>query len=568
MLVCVAAVAGGCSATPDYRLMDNLRRGDLGAARVSLQQRVRADQSPKSDRDYMLDRMRLAIVAMSDGYPAVARGAIDEMFDVLTTQGLNVGREFSAVVFHEGVRIWKGEPFEQALALHYIATHYAMMGSWDNARAAILNSLAHLRDGEAAGDAIDVHLLAARARAIERGQDPDAVVGKSFGYVTTRSDFTLGYLMTALANQQVAAQTGDRARLDEASDNYREVLRLAPQLQPLVSDLQAGRYNTLFVIDYGQGPRKVAAGPDGAIAVFDPQFASDARRIAVDDGSGARRYAHVCDINAMATNHLWRGLEDARLAKSAVGTGMMLGGAIAASTDDRDAQLAGLGLILAGMAAKATAAADTRYCEALPQRVYIVPAMVKDASTRVMLQVDADAGSRIVLAGMSPPSGGAAAVHYVRLLSGSSPPRWAITGEVAYATSAVRGISWDGPAMNTPYILGGQCVRTPDYELVEQYRAKGLLTSVTLSQLQTYYREEGIAITADNHRPLRHVLEGGDSLLPPVPGSTGFARIFGELRPRYQPRSETVRRASVTIEQHPRRTTSSGGAATEPRSNL
>ena len=54
----------------------------------------------------------------------------------------------------------------------------------------------------------------------------------------------------------------------------------------------------------------------------------------------------ACDVNAMATDHMWQSFEDARRAKSYIGTALLASGAgvavYGASRDNRDAELAGL----------------------------------------------------------------------------------------------------------------------------------------------------------------------------------------------------------------------------------
>ena len=95
---------------------------------------------------YRGDHGRARVVLQKNLPPVEADPVIGEVYEVLTTQGLNADKTVSAVLINENVKTWKGEPFEQALTYHYIATHWAMQQSWDNARAAINRSLFHLRD--------------------------------------------------------------------------------------------------------------------------------------------------------------------------------------------------------------------------------------------------------------------------------------------------------------------------------------------------------------------------------------------------------------------------------------
>jgi hypothetical protein len=65
---------------------------------------------------------------------------------------------------------------------------------------------------------------------------------------------------------------------------------------------------------------------------------------------------------------------------------------------------------------------------------------------------------------------------------------------------------------------------------------------MTTVDLENLYREEGIALTVEDQqgRSRKHILEGGDSLVAPLPGTAGFARLFDQMHPPYQPRSQAV----------------------------
>ena len=61
-------------------------------------------------------------------------------------------------------------------------------------------------------------------------------------------------------------------------------------------------------------------------------------------------------------------------AKAILGEGLLVGGVVvAASSDNEEAALVGLGLIGLGLLAKATSHADTRQLDTLAQRTYVVP---------------------------------------------------------------------------------------------------------------------------------------------------------------------------------------------------
>ncbi len=512
----------------------------------------------RADRRYLLDRMRLAIITLADGYPTAAQPVFERVYEVLRTQGINADKTVESVVINEDLKFWKGEPFEQALTMFYYSVQQAMLGHWDNARAAAGNALFNLRDfgDNEQGERLDVEAIVRRAMIYEQarahGEDPDAALHQedylNTGYAVRESNFTLGYLMAALANQQLGRQT-------EADDNYAVVVQINPYIEPLVAHLKSGRYNTVLVVSHGLGPQKVAYGPDGALARFDPRWPSDDRPLIVtvrDEGGVLDRGAYplVCDVNAMAADHMWNNLEDVRLAKSTLGTTLVIGGTVATHyglhRDTDEAVYAGLGALVAGLFFKATAHADTRYCDLMPQRFYLVPVTIDRPGLRVDVMIEGDPGSRMVLAGLRPPRRGAQ-LRYVRLASAGQayyqdqPPRWAASGRIFYANDATGPIGQP----QLPFILGGRCVRTPNEAVLSGYQTAGNLTDMTLGELKELYRAEGIRWDVEQAVGGaglgRHVLEGGRSMVTPMAGTAGFTRLFGQVHRRYHPRSDQVR---------------------------
>jgi hypothetical protein len=528
-----ALVLGGCEYSNVHpQMMAAVDAGHYSAARVDLQQRLTDNPS---DRAYLLDRLRLLILTLADGYPQAAEEVSNQTFRLLRTQGLNADRTTAAVVLNEGVKIWKGEPFEQALAYSYIAMQKAELGEWDNARAAANASLFLLKSfGEnERGEEMNSYELARRAAEEDarRGEGAgDRYINK--GYTPVKTNFVLGYLLNGVANKAIG-------RDDEAADNFHEAEAIRDYLKPLAAALDTGKYNTVFVVDYGRGPSKVATGPDNAVVRFMPNTPSDSRTLQVRVDGGVPlldQVPVVQDINRMSASLMWNNLEDVRKAKSAIGSAMMVGGlVVAGSSRDREAQLAGAGVALAGLLMKATSHADTRHAEFLPQRVYVVPVNIDSRDATVTLEIPGDPGSRMVLPAIDPPQDGKVQLRYVRLNWGM-PRDWAVCGRVLYGNDEYSG-RVEGDTL--PFILGGRDVSMPTSGTVQRYHGAGNLTDLTPTEVENLYSEEGIALSVeDAHGRSRvHILEGGDSLVPPLPGTAGYARLFGQLHPPYRARS-------------------------------
>lgn len=525
--------------------------GDYGRPRTDIQREM---QPKRSDRAYLLDRMRVGVLTLSDGYPDSAQTIFEEVYDVLRTQGINKDKTVASIALNEDVKVWKGEPFEQALALAYYAMTQAELGSWDNARAAANGSLFALRDfGEDdEGNRIDTYEIARRAveyeRAIEAGDSPDEALKKANyldnGYAVRDSDFVLGYLLAGIANQQLG-------RAKEADDHFLRVLEIDDRLDRLVESLRENQYNTILVISYGLGPRKEGYGPDNALARFRPRFGGDDGELRVRFGpSMGRTYPVVQDVNVMAGDHMWNNMEDIRSAKSTIGTVMMYGGLIATQygssrSGKDDAVYAGLAALVTGAVLKAGAHVDTRYCDVFPQRFYVVPLYLSDPNQTITLDVQGRPSSKLELTGLGPPGSetmGKAQLRYVRLVSNHNnnapPPSWANSGQVYY------GNTYTSTHTTSPYILGGWDVSPPTQRVLDSYHQAGWLRGMTLADLRELYRAEGIRFTTEDQDGFvgRHVLEGGRSLVAPLPGTTGYVRLFGQKHPPYQPKSEAVAR--------------------------
>ncbi|GIK19561.1 MAG: hypothetical protein DYG93_02505 [Leptolyngbya sp. PLA2] len=535
----VACIASGCASyRPDASVMNEVSRGQYGDARGRIAATL---PSSRSDPVYLLARTKAGIVALADGLPEAAEPHLAEVYDLLRTQGLNADKTVPSVVVHEGVRIWKGEPFEQAMGYAYVAVHDMVMADWGNARAAAGDSIFLLRDFGRAGDGRSLTSIELAKRAAERDRDGGDYL--STGYTAVESDFALGYLLAGVANRMLD-------RPEEAAEHFAKAAAIAPHLVSLASTLEHGDYDMLLIVDTGFGPEKIATGQDGVVAAFVPRERGPASGLVVQQrGRAYTELPPACDLNEMAMDHRWNNLEDVRRVKSLLGSGMMVAGAaVAIGSNDTEAQLAGLGILLAGMAVRAGSKADTRHNELLPRFVYIVPIRASDGP--VTLQVAGKPGTRLSLAGLpSPGSGETTTVRYVRLLTDPDgtgfAPAWAASGRILYANDETGAL--DAPTL--PYILGGRCVRTPTPDLLVEYQRAGLPDDVSFGQLLELYRLEGLEPLPgpERRRARGHVLEGGRTVFTPQAGSAAFARLFGQEHPAYAPRSREVRELVARI---------------------
>lgn len=524
-LLLTVSGGAGCSAP---------RHNSLGATQpyyayqfTAAREALRGPTETTNDQNVVLNNVRLGLAALADGDPQEAERTFSRVFELLSTAGLNKDRTTAAVLLNEGVKVFKGEPFEQALTYYWIASLYATMGDWENARAAIANSLFRLTDF--IGDKKD-------------GKPP--ADGKDYNVVDT--NFALGFLMLAAMNE-LSNSPGLNEQLDAA-------LAIDPSLGPIVDVLRSGEYDTLLIVDYGKGPVKQAYGQDEALVRFVPMSRAPATLSVSSAGSELARFNPVCDVNAMAEDLRWNDLENVRKAKSFTGNVLVVGGltaaAIGANQRSGEAVLAGLGAAAVGMLTKSGARADTRYIDFAPQLIFFVPVRVGENKT-ISIRITGGDTTEFVLPDFEPGEPGNPRAVYLRLHGPHAiKPDWMTATELQYSNDNV-GVSYD----DYPWILGGRDVSTPTRKALDRYHASGKLNDITINELIELYAMEDILIgsgmeTRDGYLrnpSYRHILDGGTGLFTPMEYSVGYKRLMYTQRSPYRPKSERVRELSQRI---------------------
>ncbi|MCA9296674.1 MAG: hypothetical protein KC983_09150 [Phycisphaerales bacterium] len=555
MAVAIVTALTGCESAP--RNLSAIRayyNYDFTTAREGL----RADTYARIDDQTLLNQGRLGLASLADGDLDEAERNLGAAFDLLSTAGLNEDRTVAAVLSHEGARIWKGEPFEQALLYYYTSLIYAMRGDWENMRAASANALFRLTDFGAERNKEQLARDAART-----DTDPGDM------YTAVDTDFALGLLMQAIGT--------DLSGLGGADRIFDDVATLRPNLEATINTLRSRDYDTLLVVEYGKGPTKIAYGPDNALSRFEPQEYGKASLSVDVAGSHAVTIAPICAVDDMARDLRWNNFEDVRVAKSVLGDVLIVGGAIVAGSateyerrpgrgyrsnvnadTDWGQVAAGVGMMLAGALAKSGAQADTRYLEFVPDAMFIAPLNLGQPAD-VSLRLGSPANVAMTLADVAPGSSGDPRVYYVRLFDGNGEqPAWLTRTNPIYGND-VTGVR---PG-DFPWILGGHDVSTPSREVLDAYHANGFLLDWTLSDLRDAYEAEGILMGAGaedrmdvpRNPSYRHILEGGLGLFTPAAHSAGYKRLMFMNHGTYQPTSELVRNTAdairVRLEQAP-----------------
>jgi hypothetical protein len=210
--------------------------------------------------------------------------------------------------------------------------------------------------------------------------------------------------------------------------NFDFAVKSRPQLAALADYDRNLRSNLLLVVDFGYGPRKVTDF-DGAIVGFGPtpmEEGSIPRPAVSIDGRPVSEVRDLSippvDLLAMAQERKWQSIDTIRTVKSAVGTGLLWGGAItgmdAAANRHGDRQRDNLivagALIGTGLLLKATSQADVRQWEMLPRTSFIIPLEVTPGTHEITVEFPGVYGLRQTWRHVVVPASGEA-TYYVRM---------------------------------------------------------------------------------------------------------------------------------------------------------
>jgi tetratricopeptide (TPR) repeat protein len=381
VLLALVTVGVGCAAqkrqeTVDRAVMD-FYSGDYDAAREKLE-----PLAARTDEDFVINNLRLGSTLLPAYALDDAEAAFLRAWEVINSTGVNAGgRTLGAVLVDEKIKVWKGEPFERAMASFYLGLIYYIRQDYGNARGAFENALFKLRD-----------------------IDPDNEKDSR----EVESNFSLASLMLAKSFQRLGREDLARANFDYVTKHH-------PQLAPLADFDWNENSNLLLVVDYGYGPRKVTDF-DGAIAGFGPTPAEEGPiappRVLIDgrpiDVSNIAR--PPVDLLALAQDRKWQSVDTIRTVKSAVGTGLLLGGAVTgmdaannrSGARQRDNLIVAGALIGTGLLLKATSQADVRQWEMLPRTTFVIPLKVEPGSHDVTIEFP----SHYYRVASAPPAGG------------------------------------------------------------------------------------------------------------------------------------------------------------------
>ncbi len=312
--------------------------GEFGQAATLLQ-----PLAQKTNGDFVLNNLRLGSALFAAGNLNEAQRAFLQAYEVINSLGVNNGgRTLGAILVSEDVKIWKGEPFERAMANFDLGLTYYIQRDYANARGAFENALFKLQDYDESGK--------------EAGEQ--------------ESHFAPARLMLGRAWQRLGRDDLARQQFELVAQNH-------PHLRELADPARNAEANVLLVIAYGQGPRKIRES-DGDIVGFGPtprQAGAIPRPRVTVDGRAAGIAAEATppvDLLALAQDRKWQSIDTIRTIKSAIGSGLIFAGVYQATRRNAQPEDAAA-FMLAGILLKATSQADIRQWEMLPRTVFLLP---------------------------------------------------------------------------------------------------------------------------------------------------------------------------------------------------
>lgn len=349
------------------------------------------------ERNKILVLNEFAVAAMRAGERELAKRALDEsILEINSVFGDTAeARKARMIFFNEEVKLYKGEPYERAMAFFYRGVLYMQDRDWDNARACFRSALFQDQFVEEEQNAADWVILEYLIAVCE------VQLGRPF------------YAEEALGRAQET--------FTDQRDRVREVLGGLPGNWVGALPPPTPEQNLLVITQSGAAPQKIRLGEYGEALAFQR-----------GNPPGTAPRVETCGlkpVNPMLTDSLFfqattRGGRyfdriagrRAQFKKAGEGVGeagVWTGAVILANAENEGQAVAGLavlgaGAVAYGFAALIGAQADIRDWEQLPDLLGILPATACAGAQPITIQYDHGAAASTVA--IPPPGEGLAVV--------------------------------------------------------------------------------------------------------------------------------------------------------------
>jgi tetratricopeptide (TPR) repeat protein len=223
--------------------------------------RATVAQVKPDDRNFVLADVHMAGATFVAGDYYDSLESLGRASKIMDDVEHGADRGAASVVLAADMRVYKGEPYERALAYTYMGLIYFRRGDWDNARSAF--NLALLADRTSKGDNEDY-----------------------------RDDFALAHYLIGRTYLKLG-------ETDNAEISFNKVKKYMPD-NPFTDPAKVAQSNVTFLIELGCGPGKIPDPVVGSVDMIKPCVYQERSAEVLVDGQSIGRAGRLVDMNYQA----------------------------------------------------------------------------------------------------------------------------------------------------------------------------------------------------------------------------------------------------------------------------
>lgn len=301
------------------------------------------EKSAKGDKNMVLYDLALISSAMRGrDYDTAEKASFRALGTMWSDAGKGKGQ--ASLISAESIKIFKGDPFEKAMAAIYAGIIYYNRGEYDNARASFTKATLAIKQKK----------------------------------VSHRNDFALAYALLAKTYLKLGDKDNARIALKQARKRYGH---------PAFNMERLEKENALFFIEIGFAPRKIRTGPGKSLASY-VRSKYPERYVSISvDGRSVGRAAEAADLTYQAQTKGRTGKDAVQVTKGVARDAATVATVVAANEAVKGNKTAGWVALGTGLFALANQSqADIRQWELLPDRLHLLSMNLKPGRRAINLR--------------------------------------------------------------------------------------------------------------------------------------------------------------------------------------